>query len=109
MAKNEINENELHQLPYNQTYVPVRINDRQIFAGLETDSFGILILCFVIGNYTQMLDLGIAVGTILVYLNGKAKTNFQRGKLRHLMWWYGLDIPKETKRLPDCYKREFFR
>ncbi|WP_299020964.1 type IV conjugative transfer system protein TraL [uncultured Photobacterium sp.] len=109
MAKNDINENHVHVLPENQTFIPMRINDKQMILGMEVDSFGVLMIAMVIGNFTQTILFSLGVGAILVACNFYIKSNYPKGRLAHILWWRGIYVPKETLRFPDCFKRTFYR
>ncbi|MGR5159276.1 type IV conjugative transfer system protein TraL [Vibrio owensii] len=111
MAKNnDINEDQFVQLPDHQTYIPSRINDKQMVAGLEYDTFLIILLIgLTLGSVVKELLLCLLISIVLGMFNGYVKANFPKGRLFHILYWYGVFVTPESKRLKDSFRRKFYR
>ncbi|CAK2438754.1 conjugal transfer pilus assembly protein TraL [Vibrio crassostreae] len=109
MSKLDINNDARPQLPNNQTYVPLRVNDKQSVIGMESDTVGILLVGIAIGHISKNLLLigGIAILLALAY--SWVKDNYPKGRLKHMLWWAGIINFKSRKSFPEAFNRTYFR
>lgn len=109
MAKLDINEDARIALPPNQTYVPMRINNKQSIMGMDSDVFGIIMLSLVAGHLAKELLLICGIGIIVAALYAKIKEEFPKGRLLHILWWFGIVNYQSKRSYPEAFNREYYR
>lgn len=109
MSKLDINDDARPTLPNNQTYVPLRINDKQSILGMESDTAGIIFVGLAVGHVSKKLLLVGALAILVAFAYGWAKENFPKGRLKHLLWWVGVVNYEKRRSFPEAFQRNFFR
>ncbi|MGR5096066.1 type IV conjugative transfer system protein TraL [Vibrio maritimus] len=109
MSKIDVDKDAKPALPETHTYIPTGINQKWSLMSIESDTLGIILGAIAIGNYTRdvlpFMVAGIFIAAGYAYIKGK----YPRGRLKHLLWWYGLINTKQTRSKPNPYNRRFYK